>query len=92
MRIVWSPRALRALNGVLSYLNSLNPQAAVDVGSRLRQAATSLGRMPQRCRNRGRGLRRMPAQGTPYLITYRIDQEQGIVRILAVRHGHEDEA
>lgn len=85
---------MHALTGVLTFLDTLNPAAARAVGRRLREGASSLSSLPHRYRGHGRGhgLRSMPVAGTPYIIIYCIEEERGIVRILAVKHGHQDQA
>ncbi len=89
MKVVWSPHAMRMLNDILDFLEPLNPHAARRIGREMFRTAAGLADLPHRHRDRGHGIRVMPVLGTPYLIHYRVEAERGTVRILLVRHGHQ---
>lgn len=92
MKVEWQPSALQDRDAIISYLEPLNPHAAVNLLQALILAGDSLALFP----NRGRfGL----AAGTrervavwPYLIIYEVDAEAEMVRILRIWHGAQDRA
>jgi addiction module RelE/StbE family toxin len=90
-RIRITPRALADLEGIFEYINRDSPQNAAKMIRTLLDAIDSLDILPRRFdvprtgAVRGRQVRSMPVQ--PYLVRYRIDERERIVRILRVRHG-----
>ena len=90
-RVIVSPRAFSDLDAILDYVTLRSPANARRVIDRLWEAMHGLARLPRRYRvvsgprQPGRSVRRMP--GSNYLVYYRIDDQQQVVRILSVWHG-----
>jgi addiction module RelE/StbE family toxin len=90
-RIRITPRALADLEGIFEYINRDSPQNAAKMIRTLLDAIDALDILPRRFdvprtgSVRGRQIRSMPVR--PYLVRYRIDERERIVRILRVRHG-----
>lgn len=91
-RVIVSPRAFDDLDEILRYVKQASPANAVKVIDRLWAATRRLNEMPHRYRvvqgfsRPGRAVRRMPVR--PYLVYYRIDEANHVVRVLTIRHGH----
>ena len=86
-RVVWSRRALADLNATFAYLDETSPAVAIATFLKLRRAADSLDRMPNRGRPIAEGRREL-THVHPYLIRYRV--KGGVVEILEVRHGAQE--
>jgi addiction module RelE/StbE family toxin len=90
-RIRITPRALADLEGIFEYINRDSPQNAAKMIRTLLDAIDGLNILPRRFdvprtgSVRGRQIRSMPVR--PYLVRYRIDERERIVRVLRVRHG-----
>jgi toxin ParE1/3/4 len=90
-RISVTRRASRDLIGIHEYINQNSPQNAVSVLERLFADIDSLEYLPHRCkvhrddRNANRVVRSMVAP--PFIIYYRILENEQIVEVLAVLHG-----
>ena len=90
-RIRITPRALADLEGIFDYITRDSPQNARKMIRTLLDAIDGLSILPGRFNVprsgsvRGRQIRSMPVR--PYLVRYRIDEAQKIVRILRIRHG-----
>lgn len=86
MRLHWSEMALDDREGIFSYIEADNPQAAVEVDLRIRDQTRALVNFPATGRpGRVRGTRELVIQGTPYIAAYRIESDG--VFILRVLHG-----
>ena len=90
-RVIVSPRAFSDLDGILDYIKRQSPANAAKVIDLLWKAMQGLAQLPRRYRVVGgsrqpkRAVRRMPVSS--YLVYYRIDDDQQVVRILSVWHG-----
>ena len=85
MRIVWSPTAIAQLSEIRAYIEQDKPEAAREVARRIVAAADQLSSNPRLGRpGRHPGTRELIIPGTPYLLPYRIQDQQ--IRILAVFH------
>jgi len=91
MRIVWSDTAVANLIGIRQYIERDNPEAARRLAHRIISAVERLavhthlghpGREP--------GTRELIVAGTPYIIPYRVRQNQ--LSILAILHAAQDRA
>ena len=86
MKIRWLRTALRNLDEQAGYIAKDNPEAAVRVVARVRDAIQRLVRHPSLGRpGRVPGTRELVVSGTPYVIPYRV--RGGQVEILRVLHG-----
>ena len=86
MRIRWTQRALRALDGIAEYIARDRPTAARWIVRRVRESATKLGSFPSIGRaGRVPRTRELVIDGTPFIIAYRVREET--VEILAVLHS-----
>jgi toxin ParE1/3/4 len=89
-RVIYSPKALNDLREIVEYVSKDNPQAALRLGTRLADQASSLAVDPCRgARLKHRGVRKLLYQ--PYLIVYRIDESQRNVEILRFWHTARDQ-
>jgi len=89
-RVVLSRPALRDLGEIARYVALDSPVAAERVGLELVAVAESLAQLPRRgasLRSRP-GVRRLVVD--PYLVTYRIAEEQGVVYVLRFWHSKRD--
>jgi plasmid stabilization system protein ParE len=90
-RVIVSPEAFEAMDGVLDFIAPQSPANAARVIDRLWESMQSLKDLPHRYsvvsgrRQPKRAVRRMPVG--PYLVYYRVDDASRVVRILTVRHG-----
>jgi toxin ParE1/3/4 len=90
-RVIVSPRAFADLDAILDYISQDSPANAVKMIDRLWDSAKSLEQLPHRYRIVFG--RRRPAKETrmmpvpPYLIYYRIVEEQSVVRVITIRHA-----
>ncbi|MGG5819762.1 type II toxin-antitoxin system RelE/ParE family toxin [Falsiroseomonas sp. HW251] len=85
MRLVFAPSARRELADALTYVAAENPVAAQKLNSTIQAAIARILAFPSLGPRFGRGQRRVPVGGTPYLIVYRATRET--VVILRVWHG-----
>ncbi|EJL37886.1 addiction module toxin, RelE/StbE family [Caulobacter sp. AP07] len=83
-RVIWSPRAIRDLAGIRTYIGQFAPLAAQRFTARLIGAVESLAEHPNRGRPVGQGVRELVAI-RPYLVLYEVGGEG--VRILHIKHG-----
>jgi toxin ParE1/3/4 len=86
--IVWSPRAIKHLADLRSYIAHDNPKAANRIAGALLDAVERLGEMPNLGRpGRVAGTRELVVPGTPYVIPYRPRGDR--LEIIAVFHGRQ---
>jgi addiction module RelE/StbE family toxin len=88
MRLRYTRRAQRHLEGISEYITERNPDAAWQVGERIRETVELLRLFP----NIGRqgafdGTREVVVPGLPYIIVYRVDAGTEKIAILGVYHG-----
>jgi toxin ParE1/3/4 len=85
MNVVYSPRAMRDLQGISAYLVERNPRAATNVLSAIKSSIETLSFFPQIGRLIDNvGPRRLPVLRYPYLIYYRVAEDE--LLILHIRH------
>ena len=90
-RVIVSPTAFSDLDRILDYLKGQSPANAVKVIDRLWESMVRLRDFPhrhrvvQRSHAAAREVRRMPVP--PYVVYYRVAEQEHVVRILIVRHG-----
>lgn len=88
-RIQVSPAAADDLNSIFEYISRESSGRAQSVIQNLLSAVDSLATMPQRCAlvqgSEQLGVRSLVAR--PFLIRFRIDTSNKVVRIVQVRHG-----
>jgi len=84
MKRTYSRRSLRHLRDIYDYIAADNPVAAGRVLLRIRAAADRLPRLPQAGRPGRRGVRMLSIAGLPYVVVYRLFENE--VRVLAVFH------
>jgi toxin ParE1/3/4 len=86
MRLVWSPFALADRDGIFSYIEADNPNAATEIDERIAFAVRRLIRFPESGRpGRVEGTRELVVPRTPYIAVYAVTADK--VRILRVLHG-----
>jgi plasmid stabilization system protein ParE len=89
MKLRYTRRARRHLDGISQYITERNPDAARQVGARIREVIELLGVYP----NIGRegamaGTRELVVPGLPYIVVHRIDGgDDPAVTILGIYHG-----
>lgn len=89
MRVRWTPSAKADLANQFNYLAELNFDAAVVQEDRILSAVARLAEFPEIGRpGPFAGARELVVNKTPYLIVYRITQNE--VRILRLVHGAQD--
>lgn len=87
MRVRFSKRALAQLDAILLELNDVNPPAARRFEQRIRSIVQRIGRFPRGFQEveKRPGVRRVPLVRYPYLVFYRVvDDEVVVLRII---HG-----
>ena len=86
MQISYTRRAVRHLNAAFAYIREQNPQAAIGVINRIEASIGNLAVHPNMGR-KGRiaGTREIIVPGTPFLVAYRVDENQ--IQVLAIMHG-----
>lgn len=86
MRIGWSPRAVRHLEAARAYIARDNPAAATSVTQRIVAQVEGLVAFSPNMGRPGRiaGTRELVITRTPYVVVYRVTQEE--VQVLAVIH------
>lgn len=84
----FSPRALRELDAILSYISKDSRTGADHVRERVLQVADYICAYPLAGRKTGHhGIRVCTVPPYPYLIFYKVIHGSGDVRILRVRHA-----
>lgn len=86
MRLRYTRRARRHVDGIAQYIAERNPDAALQVGARIRETIELLGVFP----NIGREgalvhTRELVVPGLPYIVVHRV--EANAVTILGIYHG-----
>jgi addiction module RelE/StbE family toxin len=85
MNVVYAPRALRDLQGIVTYLTEQSPSAASHVLAALKSSIATLSYFPEIGRIvDDAGHRRVPVPRYPYLVFYRIADHE--LFILHIRH------
>jgi toxin ParE1/3/4 len=85
MNVIYSPRALRDLQSISAYLVERNPAGAVNVLGAIKSTIETLSFFPQIGRIvDNAGHRRLPVLRYPYLIYYRVAEDE--LFILHIRH------
>jgi plasmid stabilization system protein ParE len=84
MRLAYSRRSLRHLQGIYDYIAVDNAAAAARVVVRIRAAADRLRMLPLSGRPARGGVRILSVAGLPYIVIYRVLENE--VRILTVFH------
>lgn len=88
MRVRFTPFSLAELDAIFAYINERNPTGAKRVKQRILRAIDLLRDFPRIGSSTDHaGVRVMVAHPYPYLIFYRIAEDQGEVWILSIRHG-----
>ena len=86
MRVRWTRRSLRALDGIAERIAQDRPLAAGRVVLRIREAVDQLSLYPFLGRSgRVAGTRELIVAGTPFIVPYRIRDD--VVEILSVLHA-----
>ena len=86
VRVSWTRRALRALDGIAAYVAQDDPAAAGRIVARVEDAVAQLASHPAVGRSgRVPGTRERVVPGTPFIVAYRVADEA--VQVLAVLHS-----
>lgn len=86
MKVIWSRRAIRNLVAVRAYIAQDSEQNAALVANRILKAVELLKTQPAIGRpGRVLGTRELVVPGTPYIIPYRVRNEN--LELIAVFHG-----
>jgi addiction module RelE/StbE family toxin len=89
LRLSYTPEALAELDEVLGYLTEHSPRGARRVHQRLQAMIGFVARHPYAGTElRGRGMRRIAVVPYPYLVFYRVEDDEVIV--IGVRHAARD--
>lgn len=86
MKVVFSPRALRRLREIQSFIAYDNVTAAARAMNRIRQTIEMLADHPKLGGRWDSHTRALVVSGLPYRIHYRIDDAQAAVEIITVVH------
>jgi addiction module RelE/StbE family toxin len=85
MEIIWRSAALNNLEAIREFIAHDNTEAAIRMRASIRTAVSRLANYPDLGRaGRVEGTRELAIPHTPYLIAYRVIEDQ--VRILAIMH------
>jgi toxin ParE1/3/4 len=85
MRLFWTPKARRDLNGIIDYILQENPRAALRVANRIEQLASMLLAHPGMGRpGRVETTRELVLSDLPYILPYIVEGET--ITILGVLH------
>ena len=85
MRVRWTHPAAKALERIQDFIAKDNPTAAFEVAQRIRLAVDRLDKYPRIGRmGRVQGTYELVIHGIPYIVTYRIREEE--IQILSVYH------
>lgn len=94
-KVLIYPSAMRDMQEIVEYINTLSPQAAITLYDSIVEKISSLSRMPNRCPAakditlKAKGYRYMTAEN--YLVFYVIDQDTvQIRRILYSKRRYEE--
>ena len=88
MRVRYRRRAQLDIEGIHEYIEKHNPRAAVEVVTRIRDAADRLGLWPYLGHaGRSRGTLEWVVVGLPYIIVYEVNDGADEVAIIGVFHG-----
>lgn len=86
MRIVWGDGARHDFDNAIAFIKEQSPAGAKRVGERILRAVSLLGQFPEIApASQHRGLRQLVVRRTPYLVIYRVHEDQ--VEIRAVVHA-----
>ncbi|MDE1183788.1 type II toxin-antitoxin system RelE/ParE family toxin [Paraburkholderia sp.] len=85
MTVVWLPRAIQQLLGVIDFISEDNPQAAIELAQTIRTKGGALSAHLNRYRTgRIAGTREMVVEPN-YIVVYRVMPDE--VQVLRVRHA-----
>ena len=91
VKLRFTPRARRHLEGIHDYISKRSRIAATRVVARIRQTTDALLRFPFLGH---KGLLpntlEMNVRGLPYIVVYRVNDAEDMIVILAVFHGAQD--
>jgi plasmid stabilization system protein ParE len=88
MRITWSRRAHRELDGVLAFIAQDSPQAAEEIVERIMGAVTMLAEFPRMGKQTvDPRFRSLAVAGTRYIVYYRLLDEEERIQVDHVLHG-----
>lgn len=87
VQVVWSRRALADLAAIRAYIDQFSPLAAQRMALRLKAAADSLDRFPDRGRPVAPSIRELTVIN-PYIIRYQVLADR--VGIIRIRHGAQE--
>lgn len=86
MRVVWTRKATQNLRDIRAFIADEDARAAKLIAERILSSVDRLKRFPGMGRpGRKAGTRELPVPRTPFLVPYRVEDDQ--VEILAVIHG-----
>jgi toxin ParE1/3/4 len=84
----WTRRALRALDAIGNYIARDRPLAADRAVAKVFDAVSALGAQPWMGRvGRVPGTRELIIPGTPLIVPYRFNEQEGRVEVLTVLHA-----
>lgn len=84
-KLEWSGPALRDLQAAGDYIAQENPQAAIDMAIRVRDAVEYLRDQPNMGRSgRLSGTKELVVSGTPFIVVYWV--RKGIIQVLRLLH------
>jgi plasmid stabilization system protein ParE len=86
-RVEWAHNALADLRDQIAYIAADDPDAAARVARRIRETGIALGAFATGHPGRVRGTYEKSVSGLPYIIAYRLGDDDRIVSILRVIHS-----
>lgn len=86
MRLLWSPEAVDDRAGIFDWFLTENPTSALSTDTAIARHTRRLRRFPHLGRQgRVEGTRELPLPRTPFIVVYRVQEEDIIV--LRILHG-----
>jgi toxin ParE1/3/4 len=86
MRVRWTRRALRSLDSIAEYIARDRPMAAARMAERIYESVGALAQHPGIGRaGRVSGTRELVVSGTPFIVPYRIRQND--IEVITVLHA-----
>lgn len=91
LKLRYSPRARREIDGILSHIRRSSPYGASSVAARLEELIARIRVFPDLGRKTEvNGVRQINANPYPYVIIYRTSEE--MIEIVTVRHSAREDA
>jgi len=91
MKVIFREAAYADLDRIFIWIARDRPRSAHAVVDRILDSAERLGRFPHMGHlGRGSGTLEWLVPGLPYIVVYRIDDDEDVIDVIAVFHGAQD--